>query len=125
MKSWRREVGRCLRHLDDRCLLDDSWLSDLRVVRKRAERIYPDRYRRDGLALRDILKEACDRARVEFAGGRPAEVLDWILCGGCLSKLAEQSHMDRSQVHREYWQPVLDYLVAYLWELGGRRDEAA
>jgi hypothetical protein len=125
LKAWRTEIGRCLRHLYDRCLLDDSWLADLRVVRELAEEKYADRFKRDGLALQEILSHGCDLARVEFAGGRSAEALEWVLSGRSISALEKRWDMDRSQIHYEYWQPVLDFLVDYLWKLEKSREAAA
>jgi hypothetical protein len=125
MARWRRAVGYGLRHHDDWVLLDGCELAGLRIVQRVAlTDPYRDRFKRNGRVVRDLLKRGVELAREEFSGP-PLEALEWILVGDSVTRLALARDDDRSRLHRRDWRPVLDFFVAYLWELeGGARDAA-
>ena len=125
LNRWRRMIGLSLRHLDDRIWLANSVLGQLRCVQAIARQKYEDRFRREGLAVQDILRDACRAARADFAGSRSAAVLDIILKGGTVAGYATNQGLYRSGAHRRYWRPVLDFIVEYVLDLEeGLRDAA-
>ena len=125
MKRWRREAGYCLRHLDERKALSFSSFADLRAVQQLARERHQDVYEREGLTLQEIFRDRCARFLADFAGTREAGVLEPVLRGGAVADLAQPWGMHRSQIHRRYWQPVLDYFVYELWKLERREKPAA
>jgi len=125
LNRWRRLIGLSLRRLDDRIWLANSPLAQLKCVQSLAERKYADRFRREGLALREILIDACDAASAEFAGSPSATVLETVVAGGTVAGFAARHELDRTVAHRRYWRPVLDFIVEYVLDLEvGLRDAA-
>ena len=125
LSRWRRLIGLSLRHLEDRIWCANSPLAQLRCAQSLARKKYPERFRREGLAVQHILRDACSAARADFAGSRSAAVLDTIIKGGTVAGYATSQGLYRSGAHRRYWRPVLDFIVEYVLDLEvGLRDAA-
>ncbi len=79
--DWRRSIGEALRHLDDLLWLQDSPLADLAWVRELANSGFPGHPLREAITVRELLRQAVDRARTEVLPDRATKFLDLFMSG--------------------------------------------
>jgi len=109
-QGWRRTVSRALRNLDDRIVLAESPLGQLRGVTALAEARFGEHCWPEGLAARELLLRAVETVDGRLRGDAEADnlraLLRSVVGGETVAQLARRMGLRRETVHRRIWSPV-------------------
>jgi hypothetical protein len=118
LEVWQARVWHALRHLDDRSILNQSPLSRLAHVTRRADREFKGNALVRGLALKHTLLECVDRIIVGLNGdtglSKSCQFLSLIKQGHSITSISKNLGLSREHVTRVYKKKAIELVTQEL-----------